>query len=129
MLSHFVFEKCENKTSDYHIHCCLLLFIFCIFVPGDHDDRVCPLHSYKYMAELQHTIGSRGGEKPLLIRIDKDSGHGGGKPTAKVSPSHGLGNVVRASRRSIGAGGGGGVVPNGEMYPRESACKFLGLKD
>ncbi|CAN0306876.1 unnamed protein product, partial [Laminaria digitata] len=54
---------------------------------GDHDDRVCPLHSFKYIAELQHTIGSRPGEKPLLIRIDRDSGHGGGKPTAKASPS------------------------------------------
>lgn len=53
-------------------------------VKGDHDDRVCPLHSFKYIAELQHTIGSRPGEKPLLIRIDRDSGHGGGKPTAKV---------------------------------------------
>lgn len=43
------------------------------------------MHSYKYIAELQHTIGSRPGEKkPLLIRIDRDSGHGGGKPTAKV---------------------------------------------
>ena len=58
----------------------------CVF-SGDHDDRVCPLHSFKYIAELQHTIGSRPGEKPLLIRIDRDSGHGGGKPTAKVSPS------------------------------------------
>ncbi|CAM9809191.1 unnamed protein product [Ectocarpus sp. 6 AP-2014] len=56
-----------------------------LLTTGDHDDRVCPLHSYKYIAELQHTIGSRPGEKkPLLIRIDRDSGHGGGKPTAKV---------------------------------------------
>lgn len=37
------------------------------------------------MAELQHTIGSRPDEKPLLIKIDVDCGHGGGKPTAKVS--------------------------------------------
>ncbi|CAM9548405.1 unnamed protein product [Ascophyllum nodosum] len=56
-----------------------------LLTTGDHDDRVCPLHSYKYVAELQHTIGSRRGEKPLLIRIDKDSGHGGGKPTEKAS--------------------------------------------
>ncbi|CAM9968560.1 unnamed protein product, partial [Hapterophycus canaliculatus] len=55
-----------------------------LLTTGDHDDRVCPLHSFKYAAELQHTIGSRPGEKPLLIRIDRDSGHGGGKPTAKV---------------------------------------------
>ncbi|CAM9182596.1 unnamed protein product [Pylaiella littoralis] len=55
-----------------------------LLTTGDHDDRVCPLHSYKYIAELQHTIGARPGEKPLLIRIDRNSGHGGGKPTAKV---------------------------------------------
>eukprot|EP00903_Cladosiphon_okamuranus_P005893 g5828.t1 len=55
-----------------------------LLTTGDHDDRVCPLHSFKYIAELQHTIGSRPGEKPLLIRIDRNSGHGGGKPTAKV---------------------------------------------
>lgn len=59
-------------------------FFFFAISSADHDDRVCPLHSYKYIAELQHTIGARPGEKPLLIRIDRNSGHGGGKPTAKV---------------------------------------------
>lgn len=71
---------------------CLL---FCLLSTGDHDDRVCPLHSYKYAAELQHTIGSRPGEKPLLIRIDMDCGHGGGKPTVKVhhdTVQYGYGN-------------------------------------
>lgn len=70
---------CVSLFSDDFVCCCGLPSR-----PGDHDDRVCPLHSFKYIAELQHTIGSRPGEKPLLIRIDRNSGHGGGKPTAKV---------------------------------------------
>ncbi|HRW22621.1 MAG TPA: prolyl oligopeptidase family serine peptidase, partial [Bacteroidales bacterium] len=48
---------------------------------ADHDDRVVPAHSFKYIASLQekHT-----GEAPTLIRIDTKAGHGAGKPTDKV---------------------------------------------
>lgn len=44
---------------------------------ADHDDRVVPAHSFKFIAELQakHT-----GTAPVLIRIDKKAGHGAGKP-------------------------------------------------
>lgn len=55
-----------------------------LLTTGDHDDRVCPLHSYKYMAELQYSIGSREDRKPLVIRIDVDCGHCTGKPTEKI---------------------------------------------
>lgn len=40
---------------------------------ADHDDRVVPAHSFKYAAQLQATYT---GEKPMLIRIETDSGHG-----------------------------------------------------
>jgi prolyl oligopeptidase len=48
---------------------------------ADHDDRVVPAHSFKFAARLQeaHT-----GENPVLIRIEKDAGHGAGKPTSKI---------------------------------------------
>ncbi len=47
---------------------------------GDHDDRVVPAHSFKFAATLQE---NQKGDNPVLIRIDKQAGHGAGKPTAK----------------------------------------------
>lgn len=44
---------------------------------GDHDDRVVPLHAYKYVATLQDVAGSVPGQNPLLISIQKDGGHSG----------------------------------------------------
>lgn len=56
-----------------------------LITTGDHDDRVVPLHSYKYIAALQHGAAEHPGQtKPLLIRVDTKSGHGAGKPTSKV---------------------------------------------
>ncbi|PZR43628.1 MAG: hypothetical protein DI537_61905, partial [Stutzerimonas stutzeri] len=53
---------------------------------GDHDDRVVPLHSLKFVATLQHVLAHEGSaqQNPLLARIDVRAGHGAGKPTAKV---------------------------------------------
>lgn len=48
---------------------------------ADHDDRVVPAHSYKFIAELQ---AKQQGTNPVLIRIDKSAGHGAGKPTSKI---------------------------------------------
>lgn len=48
---------------------------------ADHDDRVVPAHSYKFIAELQK---KHSGPNPVLIRIDKSAGHGAGKPTSKI---------------------------------------------
>jgi prolyl oligopeptidase len=48
---------------------------------GDHDDRVFPAHSLKFAAALQY---AQGGDAPILLRVDTKSGHGAGKPTAKI---------------------------------------------
>jgi prolyl oligopeptidase len=48
---------------------------------GDHDDRVVPAHSYKFAATLQE---DQAGDAPVLIRIDRNAGHGAGKSTAAM---------------------------------------------
>ena len=47
-----------------------------LITTADHDDRVVPLHSYKFAAALQH---AQQGPAPVLIRIDTRAGHGAGK--------------------------------------------------
>jgi len=44
-----------------------------IVTTADHDDRVVPAHSFKYIATMQERYK---GKNPVLIRIDTNSGHG-----------------------------------------------------
>jgi prolyl oligopeptidase len=46
---------------------------------ADHDDRVVPGHSFKFIAALQ---AAQTGAAPTLIRIQTRAGHGAGKPTS-----------------------------------------------
>ncbi|HEX7168092.1 MAG TPA: prolyl oligopeptidase family serine peptidase [Acidimicrobiales bacterium] len=48
---------------------------------ADHDDRVVPSHSFKFISALQ---AAHDGDAPVLIRIETDAGHGLGTPTAKM---------------------------------------------
>ena len=53
-----------SKTKDYPA---------IMATTADHDDRVVPAHSFKYMATLQENYK---GSNPVLIRVDVNSGHG-----------------------------------------------------
>jgi prolyl oligopeptidase len=50
-------------------------------VTADHDDRVVPAHTFKFMAELQ---SKHKGANPVIARIESQAGHGAGKPTSKL---------------------------------------------
>ena len=53
-----------------------------LVLTSDHDDRVSPIHSFKFIAQVQHTIGARN-TAPLLMRVERKGGHGAGLPLAK----------------------------------------------
>ncbi len=48
---------------------------------ADHDDRVVPAHSFKFIARLQAVNKSN---VPTLIRIETNAGHGAGTPMSKI---------------------------------------------
>ncbi|XP_055295103.1 prolyl endopeptidase-like [Sitodiplosis mosellana] len=55
-----------------------------LILTGDHDDRVSPLHSLKFAANLQYAVRDNQFQKnPILLRVYSKAGHGDGKPTAK----------------------------------------------
>ena len=57
----------------------MMLTMIC--TTADHDDRVVPAHSFKFISALQEV---HIGDNPVLIRIETKAGHGGGKPTTKI---------------------------------------------
>jgi prolyl oligopeptidase len=46
---------------------------------ADHDDRVVPLHSFKFGAMMQ---AKQRGNAPVIMRIESNAGHGADKPTS-----------------------------------------------
>ena len=52
-----------------------------LFVTGDGDTRVAPLHARKMAARLQAANGSN---QPVLLLYDTKSGHSGGRPVNKM---------------------------------------------
>ena len=50
-----------------------IIDIIVVLDTADHDDRVVPAHSYKFIAGLQK---AQKGENPTLIRIQTKAGHG-----------------------------------------------------
>lgn len=51
-----------------------------LFITGDGDTRVAPLHARKMAASLQHATTSG---RPILLLYDTKSGHSGGRPVNK----------------------------------------------
>jgi prolyl oligopeptidase len=52
-----------------------------LFITGDADTRVAPLHARKMTALLQ---AKTGGDAPILLLYDTKAGHSGGRPVSKV---------------------------------------------
>ncbi|WP_353229440.1 prolyl oligopeptidase family serine peptidase [Novosphingobium sp.] len=51
---------------------------------ADTDDRVVPAHSFKYVAALQ---AAAIGDRPRVLRVESDAGHGTGRPLDKLIAS------------------------------------------
>jgi prolyl oligopeptidase len=52
-----------------------------LIMTADTDDRVVPMHSFKYAAALQR---AQAGDAPILLRIEERAGHGAGTPVTKM---------------------------------------------
>ncbi|MBK6629219.1 MAG: S9 family peptidase [Flavobacteriales bacterium] len=52
-----------------------------LVMTADHDDRVVPAHSFKFISALQP---AQQGDAPVMIRVETQAGHGAGKPTSKI---------------------------------------------
>jgi prolyl oligopeptidase len=55
-----------------------------LFLAGERDSRVDPLHARKMAARLLEAT-SCGDERPILLRVERRAGHGAGKPVTKLA--------------------------------------------
>lgn len=51
-----------------------------LFTAGENDNRVHPLHARKMAAAMQAVATNDFQERPILLWVDRDAGHGAGKP-------------------------------------------------
>jgi prolyl oligopeptidase len=54
-----------------------------LFITGDSDTRVAPLHARKMAALMQDQAGAAPAERPVLLKYDTKAGHSGGLPLSK----------------------------------------------
>ncbi|CAI9758023.1 unnamed protein product [Fraxinus pennsylvanica] len=59
-----------------------------MLLTADHDDRVVPLHSFKFLATMQYilctSLERSPQTNPIVSRIERKAGHGCGRPTQKL---------------------------------------------
>jgi len=53
-----------------------------LFTAGENDSRVHPLHARKMAARMQSMNASDTGANPVFLWVDREAGHGQGKPLA-----------------------------------------------
>ena len=74
------FTKYIHAYSPYHNIKNGVKYPATLITTGDHDDRVVPAHSFKFGARLQAASDKA---NPALLYIEKQAGHGAGKPLSK----------------------------------------------
>jgi prolyl oligopeptidase len=55
-----------------------------LIMTADTDDRVVPMHSFKFAAAMQHAVAGLSEAGPILLRIEYRAGHGHGTPVSKL---------------------------------------------
>jgi prolyl oligopeptidase len=70
-----------NAYSPYHRVVKGKKYPAVLFITGDSDTRVAPLHARKMTAEMQ---AAHGGDKPILLLYDTKLGHSEGRPVSKI---------------------------------------------
>jgi prolyl oligopeptidase len=68
------------KYSPYHNIKEGVAYPATLIMTADTDDRVVPMHSFKFAAALQR---AQAGDAPILLRIEERAGHGAGTPVKK----------------------------------------------
>ena len=54
-----------------------------LFTTAESDSRVDPMHARKMSARMQEAQGAS--DRPILLRVESNAGHGAGKPISKIS--------------------------------------------
>jgi prolyl oligopeptidase len=87
------------KYSPYHHVKKGVKYPAVLFVTGDSDTRVAPLHARKMAALVQ---GSTGSDRPVILRYDTKAGHSAGLPVSKQVEE--LTDVLSFLLAEVGAG-------------------------
>jgi len=69
-----------RKYSPYHNVTPGTKYPAVLFTAGENDTRVHPLHARKMAALMQASTGSDPDEDPILLWVNREAGHGQGKP-------------------------------------------------